>query len=430
MNSSTGVALTGAPPLVASTPPAGLVNPETGPAAQREGPSFEAVLAGCSDTAETPPADNAAPAAPSDSPTASELATAQLAALAALLGLAITPVVTAAPTAPAADTAAPGTEPAAVAALPVDVVATTAASAESPTVDAAPSVDPAAAELTPPAFASVLAALTTAAEATAEADPAADSAQPTVVSGQAAQPVAQSADTSAPEAQSPAVALPKVDPQTTDATTTPDAVTTAAQTRVATAGRAVLEARPTRPTTSSANQTAGEAAVTLNASAAPTVAQSSPILEPARLTEARPVSAALPPETLAAVTQSLVRLVKSGENEMRLQLQPENLGRIELRIAHDADGVRVTMVAQVASTAGLLDQHLDDLRHSLTQAGLSLSGLTVGGGHAQQAFTGGQAGQGGGYQPHTAGGSPLNTPAPLSGPARTAEPAGLVDYWI
>lgn len=100
-------------------------------------------------------------------------------------------------------------------------------------------------------------------------------------------------------------------------------------------------------------------------------------MEPARLAEAHR------PEIVQQVARELEVLGKSGQTSLRIQLYPEQLGRIDVRLVSKADGVQIVMHAENASTASLLERDLNFLRESLVQAGINLSGLTVGQGQAQ-----------------------------------------------
>ncbi|RCK71977.1 MAG: Flagellar hook-length control protein FliK [Anaerolineae bacterium] len=100
-------------------------------------------------------------------------------------------------------------------------------------------------------------------------------------------------------------------------------------------------------------------------------------IEPARLAEAHR------PEIVQQVARELEVFGKSGQTSLRIQLYPEQLGRIDVRLVSKADGVQIVIHAENASTASLLERDLNFLRDSLAQAGVNLSGLTVGQGQAQ-----------------------------------------------
>lgn len=130
-----------------------------------------------------------------------------------------------------------------------------------------------------------------------------------------------------------------------------------------------------------------------------------PKIEPARLAEAQLPTIALSPEVvLPQIVRGVDSMARSGATSMHLQLHPEALGRIDVRVTSGADGMRVTLTADQAATGSLLQHNLADLRHTLTETGLSIAGLSVGVGQ-------GQTGQGFGWQPPT---PPPAKPGPAS----------------
>lgn len=100
-------------------------------------------------------------------------------------------------------------------------------------------------------------------------------------------------------------------------------------------------------------------------------------IEPARLAEAHR------PEIVQQVARELEIFGKSGQTSLRIQLYPEQLGHIDVRLVSKSDGVQIVIHADQASTAFLLQRDLNFLRESLVQAGVNLSGLTVGHGQPQ-----------------------------------------------
>lgn len=78
------------------------------------------------------------------------------------------------------------------------------------------------------------------------------------------------------------------------------------------------------------------------------------------------------------VVRGLTTLVREGVSEMRLQLMPEDLGEIELRVQTSEGTVRGEMMVQNPEVKHLLDQHLDRLRDALQQQGLDLRGFAIG----------------------------------------------------
>lgn len=83
-------------------------------------------------------------------------------------------------------------------------------------------------------------------------------------------------------------------------------------------------------------------------------------------------------ELIGQVARAVARLSNGEITELRLQLQPPELGRIELRLEVETEGTRVTILADVSSTGQLIERHQADLRQSLQQAGIHLAGLTIG----------------------------------------------------
>jgi flagellar hook-length control protein FliK len=74
------------------------------------------------------------------------------------------------------------------------------------------------------------------------------------------------------------------------------------------------------------------------------------------------------------VDQSL----QTGQNVVRIQLHPENLGKIDIRLSSDASGLGINIMAENASTKRLLESQVEILRQSLDNAGLHLSHMNFG----------------------------------------------------
>ena len=82
---------------------------------------------------------------------------------------------------------------------------------------------------------------------------------------------------------------------------------------------------------------------------------------------------------------------------MRLQLNPKELGAIEVDLVSSPQGLHVTFFAEQASTGRLLETQLNQLRDSLVDSGVQLSGLNIG-----QHNTQGQKGGGFSQEPNAA----------------------------
>jgi flagellar hook-length control protein FliK len=102
--------------------------------------------------------------------------------------------------------------------------------------------------------------------------------------------------------------------------------------------------------------------------------------EPARLAEARTT------ELVRQVTHGLETAVKSHQISMRLQLFPEDMGRIDLRLTAGTHGLGITLSAEQPGTSQLLEANLGKLQQALAGAGISLSSLNIGQGQSQSSM--------------------------------------------
>jgi len=80
---------------------------------------------------------------------------------------------------------------------------------------------------------------------------------------------------------------------------------------------------------------------------------------------------------LPQVVRGLATLVRNDMAEMRIQLQPPDLGEIELRVRAVEGMVRGDITVQNQQIKYLLESQLDRLRAALEQHGLELEGLDV-----------------------------------------------------
>jgi flagellar hook-length control protein FliK len=95
-------------------------------------------------------------------------------------------------------------------------------------------------------------------------------------------------------------------------------------------------------------------------------------------------ASALPADTLPAPLHSaafapalaarVVVMLREGTREARLQLNPAELGPINVRISVDGSQARVDLVAEQAPTRSVLEQALPSLAGALRDSGLTLSG--------------------------------------------------------
>lgn len=80
---------------------------------------------------------------------------------------------------------------------------------------------------------------------------------------------------------------------------------------------------------------------------------------------------------LPQVVRGMASLVRDGMAEMRLQLQPADLGEIELRVKAAEGAVRGEMLVQHPEVKQLLESQLERLRAALGDSGLQLEGFDV-----------------------------------------------------
>ena len=165
-------------------------------------------------------------------------------------------------------------------------------------------------------------------------------------------------------------------------------------------------------------------------------------MTPAQVTSHEsPAQATLPmpphsPAFAPALGHQIDVWMKGGVQHAEVQLSPQDLGPIRVKIEMDGAHARVQMSADVQSTRDALQQAMPQLSEQLGQVGLSLSG---GGVSDQPAFQqaqaqaqahGGAAGGHGRQGPHqassTGGGDDL---AVAAAARRTLQPRGLLDTY-
>ena len=114
-----------------------------------------------------------------------------------------------------------------------------------------------------------------------------------------------------------------------------------------------------------------------------------------------------------------------GGGEIRLQLEPEGLGHIDVRLHLHSDGVRAVIVAEHESTRALLTSQQQVLQDAFTRSDLRLSGFSVDVGSGGNANLGRDAGaeQGGG----TAGTPAAPAAAATVGEAGTTSTSAVVN---
>lgn len=113
-----------------------------------------------------------------------------------------------------------------------------------------------------------------------------------------------------------------------------------------------------------------------------TTAATPQFTEPARLAEAQTS------DMIGQITRQMDQLSQSGRTTLRMQLYPNELGQIDLKITTTPQGVGITILADSANTGKLLETQVAQLRQSLMDAGVQITNLQVGAQNAgqQQSF--------------------------------------------
>lgn len=111
------------------------------------------------------------------------------------------------------------------------------------------------------------------------------------------------------------------------------------------------------------------------------------INEPARLAEAQTT------EILRQISRQIAGSSSNGSQTIRIQLHPEDLGQIELRITSSSQGTQVSLIADQAGTSKLLETHIAQLKQTLSDAGVQMANVHVGQQAPQQSFRDPQSNQ-------------------------------------
>ena len=135
-----------------------------------------------------------------------------------------------------------------------------------------------------------------------------------------------------------------------------------------------------------------------------------------------PVMEEMAETVLPQVIRGVASLVRAGGAEMRIQLQPADLGEIELRVRTTEAMVRGEMMVQNPEVKQLLEHNMDRLRSALAQEGLELQGFSVDVGDQSRFARDGEDQQGSGSRREGAGDSNESAQPAVVGAVGVASP--------
>jgi hypothetical protein len=85
-----------------------------------------------------------------------------------------------------------------------------------------------------------------------------------------------------------------------------------------------------------------------------------------------------PPPAVQQVARAVIEKLEQGGGEVRIRLDPPELGRVSIHVRIEGDRVQVTVQAERADAMNLLRQHSLDLSTLLGSRGLNLTDVNVG----------------------------------------------------
>jgi flagellar hook-length control protein FliK len=85
----------------------------------------------------------------------------------------------------------------------------------------------------------------------------------------------------------------------------------------------------------------------------------------------------LPNYVTHQVGKSLVRAISQGENSLKIQLKPPELGRLVMHIDNTGNSMKVSIITETHAAREMLTANVNDLRTVLSNAGISLESFDV-----------------------------------------------------
>jgi flagellar hook-length control protein FliK len=85
----------------------------------------------------------------------------------------------------------------------------------------------------------------------------------------------------------------------------------------------------------------------------------------------------LPAYVMNQVSKQIIRSFQDGLNEIRLQLKPPHLGRLQIHLKNVNDGLKVSILAENDTTQKFLKSHTSELKAALLEHGIRLEKIDV-----------------------------------------------------
>ena len=103
------------------------------------------------------------------------------------------------------------------------------------------------------------------------------------------------------------------------------------------------------------------------------------------------------PASIREIPRTIIKMIESGEDHLKLQLRPSSMGEVEIEISRGEQGLRISLQTESEGTVQLLKGHLDELKFALNKSGIQLQDLSVNQGKQQEAHAHHQPGR----RPHS-----------------------------
>jgi len=94
-------------------------------------------------------------------------------------------------------------------------------------------------------------------------------------------------------------------------------------------------------------------------------------------TEAKPMARPFPLHVVHQVGRQMAFAIRRGENQVRVQLKPPNLGSIQLDMVMKDDILKVAMITEHHAVKELLMSHVHELREALVERGVELQRIDI-----------------------------------------------------